>query len=126
MGFERWFFSLLIPRSWLIFCSFKIGNLYFQELGLLAGTPVGTSLIDAHAGGVGVMESLPKTDSEAKGLLMGNYFTFFFTSLINSNILTFWKMVHFQRMIMMLFAIVWCWYVALLLVIWPYHGTSCL
>ncbi|XWS52179.1 hypothetical protein CRYUN_Cryun11dG0044700 [Craigia yunnanensis] len=37
------------------------------ELGLLAGTPVGTSLIDAHAGGVGVMESLPETDPEAKG-----------------------------------------------------------
>jgi len=30
-----------------------------QELGLLPGTPVGTSLIDAHAGGVGVMESIP-------------------------------------------------------------------
>ncbi|XP_021276646.1 FGGY carbohydrate kinase domain-containing protein isoform X2 [Herrania umbratica] len=37
-----------------------------KELGLLAGTPVGTSLIDAHAGGVGVMESLPKTDCEAE------------------------------------------------------------
>nr|XP_043630602.1 FGGY carbohydrate kinase domain-containing protein-like [Erigeron canadensis] len=34
-----------------------------KELGLLAGTPVGTSLIDAHAGGVGVMESVP--DSKA-------------------------------------------------------------
>ncbi|PWA92856.1 FGGY family of carbohydrate kinase [Artemisia annua] len=34
-----------------------------KELGLVAGTPVGTSLIDAHAGGVGVMESVP--DSEA-------------------------------------------------------------
>ncbi|XP_024959289.1 FGGY carbohydrate kinase domain-containing protein isoform X1 [Cynara cardunculus var. scolymus] len=33
-----------------------------KELGLLTGTPVGTSLIDAHAGGVGVMESVP--DSE--------------------------------------------------------------
>nr|GEU72566.1 FGGY carbohydrate kinase domain-containing protein [Tanacetum cinerariifolium] len=30
-----------------------------KELGLVAGTPVGTSLIDAHAGGVGVMESVP-------------------------------------------------------------------
>ncbi|KAL0339995.1 UNVERIFIED_CONTAM: FGGY carbohydrate kinase domain-containing protein [Sesamum radiatum] len=32
------------------------------ELGLAAGTPVGTSLIDAHAGGVGVMESVPMAD----------------------------------------------------------------
>lgn len=39
----------------------------FQELGLVAGTPVGTSLIDAHAGGVGVMESLPKSVTETKG-----------------------------------------------------------
>ncbi|PON55972.1 Carbohydrate kinase, FGGY-related [Parasponia andersonii] len=36
------------------------------ELGLVAGIPVGTSLIDAHAGGVGVMESVPISDSEAK------------------------------------------------------------
>lgn len=38
--------------------------LQFQELGLLAGTPVGTSLIDAHAGGVGVMESVPNSGSQ--------------------------------------------------------------
>lgn len=37
-----------------------------KELGLVAGTPVGTSLIDAHAGGVGVMESLPTSDAESK------------------------------------------------------------
>ncbi|KAE8056781.1 hypothetical protein FH972_013520 [Carpinus fangiana] len=36
------------------------------ELGLVAGIPVGTSLIDAHAGGVGLMESVPLLDSEAK------------------------------------------------------------
>ncbi|XP_042050291.1 FGGY carbohydrate kinase domain-containing protein isoform X1 [Salvia splendens] len=35
-----------------------------KELGLLAGTPVGTSLIDAHAGGVGVMESVPPEITE--------------------------------------------------------------
>lgn len=40
-----------------------------QELGLLAGTPVGTSLIDAHAGGVGVMESKSDSDSLTKGIL---------------------------------------------------------
>jgi ribulose kinase len=36
-----------------------------QELGLLPGTPVGTSLIDAHAGGVGVMESIPDEELRA-------------------------------------------------------------
>lgn len=39
----------------------------YQELGLLAGIPVGTSLIDAHAGGVGVMESVPAADSNSEG-----------------------------------------------------------
>lgn len=43
-------------------------DLNVQELGLIPGTPVGTSLIDAHAGGVGVMESLPAFDSDAKAL----------------------------------------------------------
>ncbi|KAI5675478.1 hypothetical protein M9H77_06428 [Catharanthus roseus] len=37
-----------------------------KELGLLAGTPVGTSLIDAHAGGVGVMESRPLSGPESR------------------------------------------------------------
>lgn len=37
----------------------------------MAGTPVGTSLIDAHAGGVGVMESVPVTDPGSTG-----YFSF--------------------------------------------------
>lgn len=36
----------------------------FQELGLVPGIPVGTSLIDAHAGGVGVIESVPPTEAE--------------------------------------------------------------
>lgn len=35
----------------------------------MAGTPVGTSLIDAHAGGVGVMESVPVAGPESKGFL---------------------------------------------------------
>ncbi|XP_076909778.1 uncharacterized protein LOC143567195 [Bidens hawaiensis] len=34
-----------------------------KELGLVTGTPVGTSLIDAHAGGVGVMESVPESET---------------------------------------------------------------
>ncbi|XP_042482083.1 FGGY carbohydrate kinase domain-containing protein-like [Macadamia integrifolia] len=38
-----------------------------KELGLAVGTPVGTSLIDAHAGGVGVIESVPASESESKG-----------------------------------------------------------
>ena len=42
-------------------------DLNFQELGLVSGIPVGTSLIDAHAGGVGVMESVPQLDSETIG-----------------------------------------------------------
>ncbi|CAH9086011.1 unnamed protein product [Cuscuta epithymum] len=37
-----------------------------KDLGLVAGIPVGTSLIDAHAGGVGVMESLSTSDAEPK------------------------------------------------------------
>ena len=44
-----------------------ISDLNFQELGLVAGIHFETSLIDALAGGVGVMESVPHLDSEAKG-----------------------------------------------------------
>ena len=51
---------------WLVSCLYP-SHLDFQELGLVAGIPVGTSLIDAHAGGVGLMESVPLVDSEAKG-----------------------------------------------------------
>ncbi|KAM0933793.1 putative ribulokinase [Dioscorea sansibarensis] len=43
-----------------------------KELGLLAGTPVGTSLIDAHAGGVGVMESVPNSGSQDNDTLPDN------------------------------------------------------
>ena len=31
---------------------------------MVPGIPVGTSLIDAHAGGVGVIESVPPTEAE--------------------------------------------------------------
>ncbi|KZV40224.1 FGGY carbohydrate kinase domain-containing protein [Dorcoceras hygrometricum] len=37
-----------------------------KELGLVAGIPVGLSLIDAHAGGVGVMESVPTSELDSK------------------------------------------------------------
>ncbi|CAN1329692.1 FGGY carbohydrate kinase domain-containing protein [Linum perenne] len=37
-----------------------------KEMGLIEGIPIGTSLIDAHAGGVGIMESIPELDSESK------------------------------------------------------------
>ncbi|CAN1329690.1 FGGY carbohydrate kinase domain-containing protein [Linum perenne] len=40
-------------------------NLRFQEMGLIEGIPIGTSLIDAHAGGVGIMESIPELDLES-------------------------------------------------------------
>ncbi|PIA25512.1 hypothetical protein AQUCO_11200021v1 [Aquilegia coerulea] len=36
----------------------------FENMGMEVGTPVGTSLIDPHAGGVGVMESVPVSDSK--------------------------------------------------------------
>ncbi|KAK8550121.1 hypothetical protein V6N13_118650 [Hibiscus sabdariffa] len=39
-----------------------------KELGLVVGTPVGTSLIDAHAGGVGVMESLPEKEDDNEAI----------------------------------------------------------
>ncbi|GMI92878.1 hypothetical protein like AT4G30310 [Hibiscus trionum] len=39
-----------------------------KELGLVAGTPVGTSLIDAHAGGVGVMESLHEKEDDNEAI----------------------------------------------------------
>lgn len=48
-------------------------HLNFQELGLVPGVPVGTSLIDAHAGGVGVIESVPHSDSEGKGYIVASY-----------------------------------------------------
>lgn len=60
--FFVFFFDSCCGQSFII-----QSNLNFQELDLVAGIPVGTSLIDAHAGGVGVMESVPVTYSEPKG-----------------------------------------------------------
>ena len=36
-----------------------------KELGLVAGIPIETSLIDAHVGGVGLLENVPIIDSES-------------------------------------------------------------
>jgi ribulose kinase len=44
---------------------FDFASLQFQELGLLPRTPVGTSILDAYAGGVGVMESVPNAEFKA-------------------------------------------------------------
>lgn len=59
----------------------------YQELGLVAGIPVGTSLIDAHAGGVGVMESIPVQDSDSKGWGLSYVFSSFFPIIFHSFIL---------------------------------------
>ncbi|OAY69701.1 FGGY carbohydrate kinase domain-containing protein [Ananas comosus] len=40
-----------------------------DELGLFPGTPVGTSLIDAHAGGIGVMQSVSESESKADAMV---------------------------------------------------------
>jgi hypothetical protein len=61
-------------------------------LGLLAGTPVGTSLIDGR--GVGVMESIFDSDPKADG--------YFYTSFMCISI----KMFQFQLII----NINWCMY----------------
>ncbi|RVW86228.1 hypothetical protein CK203_046100 [Vitis vinifera] len=49
-------------------CSLRLVEHSVEELGLRAETPIGTSFIDAHAGGVGVMESIAVLDSETKDL----------------------------------------------------------
>ena len=96
---------------------------------MVAGIPVGTSLIDAHAGGVGVMESVPASDSDSKG----GYDVFKCIILCSCTLVTeckltcfiFVYMLGFQRMMWKLYAVAWCWYVAPLLAIWLYLGASC-
>lgn len=47
-----------------------------QELGLREGTPVATGLIDAHAGGVGTLESIPRQHASAS--VTGGYSRIYF------------------------------------------------
>ncbi|XP_024363138.1 uncharacterized protein [Physcomitrium patens] len=44
-----------------------LSHLAAQELGLKEGTPVATSLIDAHAGGIGTLESIPRSPGAVSG-----------------------------------------------------------
>jgi hypothetical protein len=47
------------------FSSVYFACLQFQELGLLPMTPVGISILDAYAGGVGVLESVSNAEFKA-------------------------------------------------------------
>ena len=55
---------MCLPYVW-VHIDFKWHSI--EELGLRAKTPVGTSLIDAHAGGAGVIKSMAVLDFETKG-----------------------------------------------------------
>lgn len=70
MGFEEWTCFFLDSNVKAVLLT---TDQCLQEMGLIAGTPVGTSLIDAHAGGVGIMESVLESDSEATGIFLAFY-----------------------------------------------------
>uniref|UniRef100_M8BXB6 FGGY carbohydrate kinase domain-containing protein n=1 Tax=Aegilops tauschii TaxID=37682 RepID=M8BXB6_AEGTA len=53
----------------LLWVKENLQKTWSMELGLLTGTPVGTSLIDAYAGGLGVMESVPDAELKADTMI---------------------------------------------------------
>ena len=84
---------MLFTSLWclVLFPSYKKGFKISRtgSESLRAGTPVGTSLIDAHAGAVGVMESVAMPDPEANSTHLSH------------------KMINVQSMTRKLFAIAW-------------------
>ncbi|KAG4959074.1 hypothetical protein JHK87_035707 [Glycine soja] len=63
IALDEWFEHVCFKgKNFCIILKFEL--VLSEELGLVPGIPVGTSLIDAHAGGVGVIESVPQSEAE--------------------------------------------------------------